>query len=55
MSDNIVKLVGIVGVVIVLGVYFFWYMSPYQQCVRTLEAEGNSRPAVVCIRMLNQR
>lgn len=55
MNDNALKAFGIVAVVAVIGMFFFWYMSPYQQCVRTLTAEGNKRPAVSCLIVMNKR
>jgi len=40
MNDNAVKVVAIVAVVAVIGLFFYWYMSPYQQCVRALAANN---------------
>lgn len=55
MNDNTVKVVGIVALAVVIGMFFFWYMSPYQQCVRAAEANNNYNPAAGCLRLMNGR
>ena len=55
MDDNVTKVIGMLASVAVVGMFLFWYMSPYQQCVRTLTAEKNTRPAVVCLRLMNRQ
>lgn len=53
MNDNALKAFGIVAVVAVIGMFFFWYMSPYQQCVRALTAKNASiPPAFTCLRSM---
>lgn len=55
MNDNTVKVVGIVALVVVIGMFFFWYMSPYQQCVRAAEANKAHMPAAACLKLMNGR
>lgn len=54
MSNNIVKVAIIVAVVVVIGMFFFWYMSPYQQCIRTISEKNPTNPApVTCLRIMS--
>jgi hypothetical protein len=55
MNDNMVKVVGIVALVAAIGAFFFWYMSPYQQCVRNLDAQGNKMAAAQCVKLMSGR
>lgn len=56
MNDNVTKVAIIVALVAGVGIYFFWYMSPYQQCVRALSANNPVyAPESTCLSKMNGR
>lgn len=52
MSSN-VKAALILAVGIVIAAIIYAYFTPYQQCVRAEEANGNDQAKIACVNLMN--
>jgi hypothetical protein len=43
----------IAAVVVVGLIALYWYMTPYQQCIRELKAADATKPAARCLKLMS--
>jgi hypothetical protein len=55
MNNNISTWALAILAAVIVAIYLFWYMSPYQQCVRELTVRKADAPAARCLQMMNKR